>query len=77
MGEFNIDLLKYHNDINSITFFNNLSSHLFTPYVLQPTRLTSKSLIDNIYFNSLEYNLLLELSDEHIEFLILEGYVKT
>ena len=45
MGDFNIDLLKYHTDNNSITFFNNLSSHLFTPRVLQPTRLTSKSLI--------------------------------
>ena len=81
MGDFNIDLLKYHNDINSMTFFNNLSSHLFTPYILQPTRLTSKSLIDNIFFNSLEYksnsgNLLLELSDHLIQFLILEGFVK-
>ena len=81
MGDFNIDLLKYHNDINSMTFFNNLSSHLFTPYVLQPTRLTSKSLIDNIFFNSLEYksnsgNMFLELCDHLIQFLILEGFVK-
>ena len=81
MGDFNIDLLKYHTDNNSITFFNNLSSHFFTPHVLQPTRLTSKSLIDNIFFNSLEYksnsgNLLLEISDHLIQFLILEGFVR-
>ena len=53
----------------------------FTPYVLQPTRLTSKSLIDNIFFNSLEYqsysgNILIEIADHLIQFLILEGFIK-
>ena len=53
----------------------------FTLYVLQPTRLTSKSLIDNIYFNSLEYqsysgNILIEIADHLIQFLILEGFIK-
>jgi len=53
----------------------------FTPFILQPTRLASKSLIDNILFNSLEYqsssgNLLIEISDHLIQFLILEGFVK-
>ena len=48
---------------------------------MQPTRLQSKSLIDNIFFNSLEYhsnsgNLLIELSDHLIQFLILEGFLK-
>ena len=55
--------------------------YLHTPYILQPTRLQSKSLIDNIFFNSLEYqsksgNILIEISDHLIQFLILEGYVK-
>ena len=53
----------------------------FLPFVLQPTRLQSKTLIDNIFFNSLEYltnsgNLLIELSDHLIQFLLIEGYVK-
>ena len=57
------------------------SSHFFTPHVLQPTRLRSKTLIDNIFLNSLEYsansgNLLYELSDHLIQFLILEGFSK-
>ena len=73
--------------MRKITFFhrsstlNSLSSRFFTPYVLQPTRLTSKSLIDNIYFNSLEYqsysgNILIEIADHLIQFLILEGFIK-
>ena len=50
-------------------------------FILQPTRLLSKSLIDNILFNYLEYqsnsgNLLIEISDHLIQFLILEGFVK-
>ena len=41
----------------------------------------SKTLIDNIFFNSLEYpslsgNLLIEISDHLIQFLILEGFMK-
>ena len=81
MGNFNIDLLKSETDNKSLVFYNNLSSHFFTPYVLQPTRLHSRTLIDNIFFNSLEYqsnsgNILIELSDHLIQFLIMEGFVK-
>ena len=53
MGDFNVDLLKSESEEKSLSFYNNLSSHFFTPYILQPTRLQSKSLIDNIFFNSL------------------------
>ena len=81
MDDFNIDLLKSETDNKSLVFYNNLSSHFFTPYVLQPTRLHSRTLIDNIFFNSLEYqsnsgNILIELSDHLIQFLIIEGFVK-
>ena len=81
MGDFNVDLLKSNTNTESNEFYNNLTAHFFTPYVLQPTRLHSKSLIDNIFFNSLEYqslsgNLLIEISDHLIQFLILEGFVK-
>ena len=81
MGDFNVDLLKMetHNDSNE--FYNNLSSHFFTPYVIHPTRLRAKTIIDNILFNSLEFkslsgNLLIEISDHLIQMLILEGFVK-
>ena len=82
VGDFNVDLLKIDllNDYRE--FYNTLlTSSLLTPFILQPTRLASKTLIDNIFFNSLEYqsysgNLLIEISDHLIQFLILEGFIK-
>ena len=81
MGDFNIDLLKCETHDNTNAFLNNLSSSFFSPYIIQPTRLASKTLIDNIFFNSLEYhtysgNLLMEIADHLIQFLILEGFIK-
>ena len=55
MGDFNVDLLKTNSHNDSNEFLNNLNSHFFTPYILEPTRLHSKTLIDNIFFNSLVY----------------------
>ena len=76
MGDFNINLLKIDSNDSYNSFYNSLSSHFFTP-----TRLQSKTLIDNIFFNSVEYqsnsgNLLIEISDHLIQFLILEGSIK-
>ena len=81
MGDFNVDLMKYDSHDDSNTFPNNLYSSSFTPYILQPTRLQSKLLIDNIFVNTLEYpsysgNILIEISDHLIQFLILEGFIK-
>ena len=58
-----------------------MASSFFDPFILQPTRLRCKTLIDNVFFNSLEYsshsgNLLIEISDHLMQFLILEGFVK-
>ena len=81
MGDFNVDLLKSDINNDSNLYYNNLSAHSFTPYILQPTRLQIKTLIDNIFFNSLQYqsyngNILIESSDHLIQFLILEGFIK-
>ena len=81
MGDFNVNLLKVNSNDECSQFFNSMTTQHFTPYILQPTRLQAKTLIDNIYFNSLEYtsnsgNILVELSDHLSQFLILEGYVK-
>ena len=59
----------------------NINFHFFTPFILEPTRLQSKTLIDNIFFNTLEFqslsgNLFGEISDQLIQFLILEGFMK-
>ena len=79
MGDFNINLINSSNSASD--FCDNMSSYFYTPFILQPTRLRSKTLIDNIFFNSLDYhstsgNLLYELSDHLTQFLILEGFLK-
>ena len=79
MGDFNIDLLKSSNAASD--FQDSLSSYFFTPFILQPTRLRAKTLIDNIFFNALDYhsfsgNLLYELSDHLTQFMTLEGFIK-
>ena len=81
MGDFNIDHLKCETHEDANAFLNTLSSSFISPYVLQPTRLASKTLIDNIFFNSLDYhthsgNLLIEIADHLTQFLILEGFIR-
>ena len=80
-GDFNIDLLKsdFQEDIN--IFFNTMTSHFFAPYIMQPTRPSSKSLIDNIFINSIEHNshsgnITIQLSDHLFQFALLEGFFK-
>ena len=81
INDFNIGLLK-HDSIESIgDFYNNMTSHFFAPYVMQPTRLISKTLIDNIFINSIEYssysgNITIQLSDHLFQFVILKGFFK-
>ena len=58
MGDFNTNLLNTDTDHNVSDFYNILSSNFFAPYILQSTRLTknSKTLMDNIFSNSIEFN---------------------
>ena len=55
MGDFNIDLLKIDSQKETNKFFTNLTSYFFAPYVLQSSRPVSKTLIDNIFINSIEF----------------------
>ena len=79
IGDFNVDLLKIDDDNKSSSFFDNLTSNLFVPHIIHPTRITSttKTLIDNIYSNSTNYkeglsgNLTVSLSDHLAQFLII------
>ena len=58
MGDFNVDLLKSNSHAPSEEFLNTMVSYFYQPHILQPTRITehSATLIDNIYFNSIEHN---------------------
>ena len=56
IGDFNIDLLKIEQNNSYCDFYDLLSSHGFTPLILQPSRVTATSatLIDNIFVNKLD-----------------------
>ena len=76
IGDFNFNLAQA--DFSCITFLNSLSNHFMIPYILQPSRLQSKTLIGNIFFSYLEFksysgNLLYEVSDHLIQFLFIDN----
>ena len=78
MGDFNINLLNYDSHTPADEFINNMGVFCFQPHIIQPTRITdhSATLIDNIYFNSIEHycisgNLLCDISDHLPNFLII------
>ena len=83
MGDFNIDLLKIDIHTDSQNFINSLGSCFFQPQIFQPTltRITdhSATLIDNIFFNSIEHfiissNLIYDLTDHLPNFIILNNF---
>ena len=51
LGDFNVDLLKYDKHAGTNDFIDSLSSYMYLPYILLPTRVTSHSqtIIDNIF----------------------------
>ena len=77
LGDFNIDLIKNESDSNVSEYFNHLSSNHLLPHISIPTRITdrSKTLIDNIFSNSiaenLSGNLTTSISDHLPQFVIL------
>ena len=81
MGDFNINLLKIESDKLISNFYYLMTSPCFAPFILQPIRITekSKTLTDNIFMNSLEYdtfsgNLTTQISDHLPQFLILKNF---
>lgn len=53
LGDFNLDLLRYHEHNGTNDFLDTLFSYCFMPLINNPTRITSHSatLIDNIFVN--------------------------
>ena len=58
LGDFNVDLMKYDNHLSTNEFLDSLSSHLFLLHIAQSARIrdSSKTLIDNIFSNTLIEN---------------------
>ena len=79
VGDFNIDLMKVEEDNCINDFYNIITSNLFVPHITIPTRITShsKTLIDNIFSNSLNFyqgisgNFTVSISDHLPQFLII------
>ena len=83
LGDFNVDLLKFNDDINTSNFIDLLSSNGFRPLILQPTRVTTSSttLIDNIYINDIEANskggnVITLISDHFPQFCLVDIFDK-
>ena len=56
MGDFNLDLLKYKNGINTANFLDQACSISFVQQITSPTRLSPRSntLIDNIFLLAIQ-----------------------
>ena len=81
MDDFNINLLNAETNINISEFYDNMSSHFFAPYILQPIRFTKnpKTLIDTTFQNFIELetfsgNLTSRISDHLPHLLILKDF---
>ena len=81
MGDFNLDLLQVNSHKETDDFLNILGSSFFLPQILQPTRITyhSATLIDNIFFNSLEHftisgNIAYDLTNHLANFLVFNKF---
>ena len=58
LGGFNLNLLNFETHLDTDEFINVLSSYLYSPHIIKPTRITyhSATLIDNIFLNSLSHH---------------------
>ena len=78
MSKIIYNLLNYETHPDTDAFINTLGSYYFHPQILKPTRITdhTATLIDNIFFNSLEHltlsgNIVSDISDHLPNFLII------
>ena len=83
LGDFNVNLLKFEKHALANEFLDSLSPHMFLPYIVQPTRIstTCKTLIDNIFSNTHTLSFILRnhiesISDLLTQFLIVPDFLK-
>ena len=52
-GDFNLDILNYDNNENTLNLLNSLSSQSLIPIITKPSRITNQTatLMDNIFIN--------------------------
>ena len=76
LGDYNINLLNFDKDKSTSEFLESMLSHSFLPRIIKPTRITprSQTLIDNIFYNELQNNILggniiTDISDHLTQFM--------
>ena len=83
MGDYNIDLMKYENHMQTGEFLNNMHSNSLIPLIYKPTRetKTTATLIDNIFTNNYDVNdlllqglLITDISDRYAIFHIWDKH---
>ena len=84
MGNFNIDILKYDSNCNSVAFLGDMHENLLLPYITLPTRVTprSQTLTDNIFSNIIAEdiisgNIMTTISDHYIQFVLFKNQIKS
>ena len=80
MGDFKIKLLDCKTDKHTSDFIDTLYSQSFYPTTNSPTRimLTTKTLIDNVFYNKVSSNIIsgniaIAISDHLTQFLLVLG----
>ena len=78
MGDFNINILNCHSNIDTIDFIDTMHASSLYPTINTPTRITptSKALIDNIFYNDLTKkfssgNILTSISHHLTQYLLI------
>ena len=78
-GDFNINLLKYDDEIVAQDFYNLMNSNVYLPQINLPTRITdtTMTLIDNIFTNTMSYNsfssnILIQIAEHLSQFLSVD-----
>ena len=76
LGDYNINLLNCDNDKNTSEFLELMLSFSLLTRIIKPTRITprSQTLIDNIFFNGLQANIVTgnivtDISDHFAQFI--------
>ena len=76
-GDFNLDILNYDNNENTLNLLNSLTSQSLIPIITKPLRITNQTatLIDNIFINQLNgfvSGILISDISDHLPLFILK-----
>ena len=80
MGDFNINILNYDSDKDTTNFIHKMYASSLYPTISTPTRITatSKTLIDNIFYNDFAKkisagNVLTSISDHLTQYVLISN----